>query len=434
MLRGYHALVEPAAIGLAVEVLGLHQSHQGRRCVLRRLRQGGRGNAEVVQRSGRMGSRLPAAHAHHRYEAGHRRRSLPTWSEPVRSYAPWRGPAGQFTYSLGMVTSVDLARHLGLSQATVSRALRGHPSVTEKTRQRVVEAAQALGYRPDLAARMLVTRRAKALGIVVADFRSPLYPPAIAAMQERSAARGYRMALIRDPEETQDVDAVDVLNETIVDGLIFMSATDDSPTVARVAARETPMVLLSRGVSGLRADMVMSDDRAGGELVADHLVGLGHRRIALVSVRRTVSNGRDREDGMRDALRARGLDLPEECVRRGSISHASGMEMARSLLAMEPRPTAVFCSTDSFAFAVLDAASQLGIRVPEELSVVGFDDSEPARWSMINLTTVHQPFTEMAAKAVDVLIDRLDDRADSKVSQTVFPVRLVERGTTAAPA
>src|SRR3954469_2047575 len=200
----------------------------------------------------------------------------------------------QFTYPLGMVTSVDLARHLGLSQATVSRALRGHPSVTEKTRQRVVEAAQALGYRPDLAARMLVTRRAKALGVVVADFRSPLYPPAIAAMQERSAARGYRMALIRDPEEAQDVDAVDVLNETIVDGLIFMSATDDSPTVARVAARETPMVLLSRGVSGLRADMVMSDDRAGGELVADHLVGLGHRRIALVSVRRTVSNGRDR--------------------------------------------------------------------------------------------------------------------------------------------
>lgn len=362
------------------------------------------------------------------------RRSLPTWSEPVCSYAPWRAPAGRFTYSLGMVTSVDLARHLGLSQATVSRALRGHPSVTEKTRQRVVEAAQALGYRPDLAARMLVTRRAKALGVVVADFRSPLYPPAIAAMQERSAARGYRMALIRDPEEAQDVDAVDVLNETIVDGLIFMSATDDSPTVARVAARETPMVLLSRGVSGLRADMVMSDDRAGGELVADHLVGLGHRRIALVSVRRTVSNGRDREDGMRDALRARGLDLPEECVRRGSISHASGMEMARSLLAMEPRPTAVFCSTDSFAFAVLDAASQLGIRVPEELSVVGFDDSEPAGWSMINLTTVHQPFTEMAAKAVDVLIDRLDDRADSKVSQTVFPVRLVERGTTAAPA
>ncbi|WP_329576402.1 MULTISPECIES: LacI family DNA-binding transcriptional regulator [unclassified Streptomyces] len=332
-----------------------------------------------------------------------------------------------------MVTSVDLARQLGLSQTTVSRALRGHPSVAEKTRRRVIDAAQALGYRPDAAARMLVTRRAKALGVVVADLRSPLYPPAIAAIQERSAARGYRMALIRDPEEAHDADAVEVLNEAIVDGLIFMSATDDSPGVARVAARHMPMVLLSRDISDLRADTVMTEDRAGGALVAHHLGELGHRRIAMLSVPRTVSNGREREDGMRDALRERGLNLPEQYVRRGPIDHESGLEMARSLLTVEPRPTAIFCSTDSFAFAALDAASQLGIRVPEELSVVGFDDSEPARWSMINLTTVHQPFTEMAAKAVDVLIDRLEGRADGEFSQTVFPVRLIERGTTAAP-
>ncbi|WP_413804538.1 LacI family DNA-binding transcriptional regulator [Streptomyces sp. OE57] len=332
-----------------------------------------------------------------------------------------------------MVTSVDLARHLGLSQATVSRALRGHPAVTEKTRQRVLEAAKALGYRPDPAARMLVTRRAKALGVVVADLRSPLYAPVIAAMQEQSAARGYRMALIRDPEEAHDGDAVDILNEAIVDGLIFMSATDDSPAVARVAAHQLPTVLLSRDVSDLQVDAVMSEDRAGGELVADHLVALGHRRIAVVSVRRAVSNGRDREDGVRDGLRARGLDLPEEYVRRGPIDHESGMEMARSLLAMDPRPTAIFCSTDSFAFATLDAAVRLGIRVPEELSVVGFDDSEPSRWSMINLTTVHQPFTEMAAKAVDLLIDRLDGRREGPVSRMLFPVRLVVRGTTAAP-
>ncbi|MFJ9180531.1 LacI family DNA-binding transcriptional regulator [Streptomyces sp. NPDC102360] len=333
-----------------------------------------------------------------------------------------------------MVTSVDLARQLGLSQTTVSRALRGHPSVTEKTRRRVIDAAQALGYRPDAAARMLVTRRAKALGVVVADLRSPLYPPAIATIQERSAARGYRMALIRDPEEAHDAEAVEVLNEAIVDGLIFMSATDDSPGVARVAARHMPMVLLSRDFSDLRADTVMSEDRAGGALVAHHLAELGHQRIAMLSVPRTVSNGREREDGMRDALRERGLDLPEEYVRRGAIDHESGLEMTRSLLAAEPRPTAIFCSTDSFAFAALDAASQLGVRVPEELSVVGFDDSEPARWSMINLTTVHQPFAEMAAKAVDVLIDRLEGRADGEFSQTLFPVRLVERGTTAAPA
>ncbi|QIZ38737.1 LacI family DNA-binding transcriptional regulator [Saccharopolyspora sp. ASAGF58] len=156
----------------------------------------------------------------------------------------------------------------------------GHPTVTEKTRKRVVEAAQALGYRPDPAARMLVTRRAKAIGVVVADLTSPLYAPTIAAIQERSAARGYRMALIRDPEDALDTDATEVLSEAIVDGVIFMSATEGSETAARIAA-QMPVVLLSRDVSGLAVDAIVSEDHAGGELVANHLAELGHRRIAV---------------------------------------------------------------------------------------------------------------------------------------------------------
>ncbi|MDV7090500.1 LacI family DNA-binding transcriptional regulator [Rhodococcus opacus] len=333
-------------------------------------------------------------------------------------------------YDPHVVTSVDLAAYLGLSQSTVSRVMRGDPAVAERTTKRVLAAARELGYVPNSAARSLVTRRARAIGVVVADLTSPFYPTVVDAIQHRLSERGYRMALIRDPDVPEGVDSVDVLDPATVDGMIFVSARRKSRTVRRVLERNTPVVLLSRDDPTLSLEVVLSDDEGAGELVIEHLTALGHRDIAILSVPRDRTNGAAREDGARQALQRRGIALPDHYIRRATMTHEHGVDMATSLLSMDHPPSAIYCVTDELAFAALDAAARLGVSVPGELSVIGFDDSPQARWAMINLTTIHQPIEDMAAEAVQLLLARLDDNTPEQPGKRVFPVSLQIRGTT----
>ncbi|ALU73425.1 LacI family transcriptional regulator (plasmid) [Rhodococcus erythropolis R138] len=329
-----------------------------------------------------------------------------------------------------MVTSVDIAARLGLSQSTVSRVMRGDPAVAERTSKRVLAAARELGYVPNSAARSLVTRRARAIGVVVADLTSPFYPTVVDAIQHRLSEKGYRLALIRDPDVPEGIDSVDVLDPATVDGMVFVSARRESRTVRRVLERNTPVVLLSRDDPTLSLEVVLSDDEDAGELVIDHLTALGHRDIAILSVPRDRTNGAAREDGARRALERRGIALRSEYLRRTTTTHEHGVETATSLLSMAHPPTAIYCVTDELAFAVLDAAARLGVPVPDELSVVGFDDSPQARWAMIDLTTIRQPIEDMATEAVQLLLARLDDNAMEQPGKRVFPVSLQVRGTT----
>jgi LacI family transcriptional regulator len=332
-----------------------------------------------------------------------------------------------------MVTSVDVAKHLGLSQSTVSRALRGDPSVAPATKERILSTARELGYVPDAAARMMVTRRTHAVGVVVADLTSPIYPVIVESLQNRLLERGYRMVLIRDPDVLPDPEAVDVLDRATVDGMIFVSARESSAAVRRVLERGTPVVLLSRDDPSVEVEAVLADDGGAGELVVSHLQTLGHKRIGVVTTLRDRSNGRDREDGFRAAMERHGLRVREEWIRHIRLTHEDGVRAAFEMLDSEDRPTALFCVTDAFAFAALDAAAQLGIRVPDELSVMGFDDSGPAGWAFINLTTVHQPIPEMSYEAVDRLAGRIEGEPPSQRMKSVFPVTLKVRTTTAAP-
>lgn len=337
-------------------------------------------------------------------------------------------------YDGAMVTSVDVARHLGLSQSTVSRALRGHPSVAPATKARILSVARELGYVPDAAARMMVTRRTHAVGVVVADLTSPIYPVIVESLQNRLLERGYRMVLIRDPDISPDPEAVDVLDSATVDGMIFVSARESSAAVRRVLERGTPVVLLSRDDTTVEVEAVLADDRRAGEIVVAHLEGLGHKSIGVLTTLRDRSNGRDREDGFRAAMERRGLQVREDWIRHLRLTHEEGVRAALELLDTQDRPTAIYCVTDALAFAVLDAAAQLGISVPQQLSVVGFDDSGPARWAFINLTTVHQPIPEMSYLAVDRLAGRIEGEPPSETMKTVFPVHMQVRGTTGPPA
>jgi LacI family transcriptional regulator len=212
--------------------------------------------------------------------------------------------------------------------------------------------------------------------------------------------------------------------------MIFVSARQNSLTVRKVLARNTPVVLLSRDDPTLDLEVVLSDDVGSGELVAEHLTALGHRDIAILSVPRDRTNGAAREDGALQALARRGIGVPSEYIKRATMTHSHGVEMATTLLTLPKPPTAMYCVTDELAFAALDAASRMAVAVPGELSIIGFDDSPQSQWAMIDLTTVHQPIDDMAAEAVRLLLARLDDDAPEKPGPRVFPVSLVVRGTT----
>ena len=330
------------------------------------------------------------------------------------------------------VTSKDIARKLKISQSTVSRALRGDPRVAPDTMARVLEAARQMNYTPNLAARSLITRRTGTIGVVVADITNPFYPELLEVLHNELALGGFRTILFNERTDASvEQHLGDLVNGAAVDGLVYVSATLGAPLPGR-SGRDIPIVLVNRYVDSLQADTVVADNHRGGRLVAEAMVELGHRRIALIAGPENTTTSRDRESGFREELRARGVRFDETLRRVGQFSHHSGYQWCLDLLAAEPRPTAVFAANDVIAFGALDAARRVGVRVPAELSIVGFDDIDMAGWEGFDLTTVRQPLAEMGRAAAKLVAERIASARDAPPRKRVFPVGLVRRNTLAA--
>lgn len=325
-------------------------------------------------------------------------------------------------------TSHDVARRAGVTQPTVSRALSGAKGVSEATRQRVVAAASALGYVPSEAGRSLRTRTARRIGIVAPELTNPFYPELIEPLRARLDANGFRAALITDHDENPVV--VSSLADGSLDGVILTTSLVDSHLAADLLGRGIPVVLVNREIDRTDADRCVVDNVAGARQVADLLAGLGHTRIAAIMGRRSTSTGRDREAGFRRGLRSRGLPLPAAFVRRGPFTHEAGRAAMTDLLGLAEPPTAVFCGNDVVALGAYDAALELGLRIPDDLTLVGFDDIAMARWQAFRLTTVRVDLTALAETAVDLLLQRLRDPA-RPVERVVVPPELVLRNSHA---
>jgi LacI family transcriptional regulator len=330
------------------------------------------------------------------------------------------------------VTSNDIAKELGISQSTVSRALRGDPRVAASTLKRVLDAAQRWNYTPNLAARSLITRRTRTVGVVVSDITNPFYPELLEILHNEFALADYRTILLNERTDAQfEQHVAELINGGAVDGLVYVSAVVGMPLSGRGSSAR-PAVLLNREIDSETTDVVVSDNRGGGRAVAQAIVELGHRRIALIAGPENTSTSRDRELGFTEELKAAGVPLDRRLRRVGQYSHASGYQWGLDLLAADPRPTAIFAGNDVLAFGALDAARRLGIRVPEELSIVGFDDIDMAGWEAFNLTTARQPLAEMARAAAKVLLERIEAEEPLGPRRRVFPVDLVRRATLGA--
>ena len=331
-------------------------------------------------------------------------------------------------------TSHDVAELAGVAQSTVSRALNGDPNISEKTRERVTEAARKLNYSPNVSARSLITRRANRVGVFLSDITNPFYPELVEGLEAEFAERGYDLILFSESSPRAAADHVDHFLGSTVDGLVFTSAELRFPLADRLAAAGAPTVFLNRHIDDERFDRVTSDNVAGGRLAGELLAGLGHTRIAQISGPPQTSTARDRDAGFVAALAEHGVALQGRYHRHGPYTHEAGFEGTRSLLAVDPPPTAIFCGNDVIALGAWDAAIGAGLELPRNLSVVGFDDILVGAWDAIGLTTVRQPLREMARGSAELLIGRLEGDYVGPGRALEFPVRMVTRRTTGPPA
>lgn len=333
------------------------------------------------------------------------------------------------------VTSKDVAREARVSQPTVSRALGGDPRISAGTRERVVEAARRLGYFPNVAARTLITNRTHTVGVVVGDVSNLFFAQQLNALYGELQRSGYRTVLFQegaDHKETGE-DVLPLLFGNALDGAIFTTGKLTADAPKHLAEKGLPVVLLNRSIEGIAADRVTSDNFEGGKLAARHLAKLGHRRIGVILGPENTSTSRDRERGFLAGLQEFGIKTPKERRRVGLYAIESGHRLCLQLLEEKEPPTAILCGNDVIALGALNAARAARVRVPNELSIVGFDDLRASAWETVGLSTVHQPIARMAEAAARMLVERIERTYEGPPRDEVFPVGLVERDTTAPP-
>jgi LacI family transcriptional regulator len=326
-----------------------------------------------------------------------------------------------------MATSKDVARLAGVSSATVSRTLHNSPLVTEETKQRVLEAIRKTGYRPNLPARSLRTRRTGIVGVVVPDLLDPFYPELVRALNGELAAADLRM-ILWDSQGSSDQAAVEALEQGQVDGLIVATATSASSVFHRVLNRRAAIVNINRVIQNGTCDQIESDNESGARAVAQYFATWGRTNVGLIGGPDYVSTARTRASAFQAQAAECGLQLDPANVVNGNGSRDGGFVALQAMMRGSSRPTAVFCVNDYSAFGALAAAQTLGIKVPEDLWIVGYDDVDMATY--FNLTTVRQQIPEMAKGALQMLTSRIE-KPRAPFKHVKLACELVCRGSTA---
>jgi DNA-binding LacI/PurR family transcriptional regulator len=324
------------------------------------------------------------------------------------------------------VTSIDVARLANVSQSAVSRTFTPGASVSDDTKQRVLDAAKALGYRPNALARSLISGRSRIIGLVVAYLENHFYPIVIERLSRALQAHGYHVMLFMTERGRQD----EVMSEILqykMDGVVLASVTLSSHVAEECANIGVPVVLFNRYIPDSHVSSVTSNNELGGRLVAELFAKNKHKRIAYIAGSENSSTNNDREVGFNQGLAHAGLKLWKRAI--GLYSFEGATSAARELLGAEEKPDAIFVANDHMAFAVMDVIrSEYGLRIPEDISVVGYDNVPEADWAAYSLTTVEQPVEAMIDETVNILIKQMEHKEVIEVHK-VTDARLILRGS-----
>lgn len=325
------------------------------------------------------------------------------------------------------VTLGDLAREVNVDVSTVSRALNGRPGVRPEIRQRVLEAASRMNYRPNLVARGLVTGTSHALGLLVSDIRNPFFAEVARGAEDAAYQAGYDMVLCNsDLDPAKQMRYFLSLLSRRVGGIIMNSVAPIGPLdLKQMASSQIPVVLLSRAPKEGYFSSVTCDNERGGHLAGAYLARLGHTAVAHLTGSARHSNLEERRRGFVKAMR-RAAPGREPVVLGGAHDSRGGFEMTQRLLKKQADLTAVFAGNDAIALGAARALHAAGVRIPDDISLIGFDDVEQASIMHPPLTTISQPIYEMGKAAVEILIGQIN-RKDRVPEHRRFDVRLVER-------
>lgn len=325
-------------------------------------------------------------------------------------------------------SQIDVARLAGVSQAAVSRTFTPGASVSEETRARVMAAAEELGYRPNVIARSLIQKSTNIIGLVVMRFSNPFYARMIRDFTRALQEKGYWTLLLNIAQIKELEETLPMALQYQVDGLIITSTTLSSSLAQECARSGTPVVLFNRYSSDTNVNVVRCDNVEGGRIVADAFLDAGCQRLAFIAGEEASSTNRDRESGFVDRLQERGYNLDTR-ESAGDYSYELGYEAAQRLLERNDPPDAIFCANDLIAMGAMDLARcKYNLNIPDDLSIIGFDDIPSAGWPGYDLTTVRQPVQPLVESTRQVLLDAIRTPESETVEMVISPT-LVLRGS-----
>lgn len=328
----------------------------------------------------------------------------------------------------------DVAELAGVSASTVSHVLNGTRRVSEDTRERVKLAIEELDYEPNLLAKSLKMRRTFTIGLLISDIQNPFFTSVIRGVEDVALSRGYHLFLCNTDEDPKREDEyVRELSKKRVDGLIVASSASRHNHALQLRLENVPFVFMDREIEGIEADTVRVDNRLGMKLIAEHLTELGHRRIGMISGPLEKSSGYERYQGFRDALAELGFALDPFLVRFGDFRVSGGREGAEELLRLPEPPTALVVANNQMTLGALLTVRKMGMKIPEGLSVVSFDDMDWAPLADPPLTALAQPTYEMGAQAARILLDKIEEKSEEAPSKLFIEPELVVRESTAPP-
>ncbi|GAB2784932.1 LacI family DNA-binding transcriptional regulator [Streptomyces sp. NPDC054796] len=319
----------------------------------------------------------------------------------------------------------DVASHAGVSVATVSRVLNGHPTVRPATRALVLSAVAELGYRPNAVARSLRTHQTRTLGLVISDVLNPFFTELARAVEDAARSRGYSV-VIGNADERPDLQDhyVRTLLEHRIDGLLVSPTDGGSAPMLESARASVPMVFVDRWIAGIDVPVVHADGHGAVRDLVAHLHALGHRRLAVIAGPETTTTGNERVAAFRAALAAHGLPLPDAYIGKGDFQTESGRRATAAFLELPEPPEAVFATDNLMALGAMDELRARGLRVPDDMALAAFDDIPWFLHTDPPITAIAQPTTELGHRAVHALTDLVEGRDAGSVT---LSARLIAR-------
>jgi len=332
------------------------------------------------------------------------------------------------------VTLRDIAKLTGFSINTVSRALNNKEEVNTETRAKIIAAANRLGYRPNRLAKGLRSNKTGTIGIVVTDVANPFFSALVKGIAR--AARDFDYSIIlqdSDEDYAGEEEAIQVLLAEQVDGILITPVQSKQETIERLTKAHFPFVLVGRYFQDLDTNYVVPDDYQGGFIATEHLLEQGHIRIGMVNGPLHISSARERFQGLSDALIQHNIPIEQSLVATGALTVEEGLRLARSILKQVPRPSAIVCYSDFVAFGVMQAIREIGLSIPDDIAVVGFDDVRMASCLQVPLTTIRSPKEELGRQAMQLLVHSLEkNHHEGETEKRKLDVMLIPRESSRA--